>query len=251
VHRGGFFSPRALSVVPDSERMIRAVLDDNRFAPSAPVQRLGPRPESPGLHASGPSRCEPWPGGLFWGGPVAAVMRVGEWAPDRTRMQEPVPPSLPFWYLLFPQSRGLPAGFVPRPRLSCGPSCSDGLPSSESAAPRFSRPVPSRRCRGGVRAARADRVRTLVGREPASPDAACPVGGAVVGVMGPGRPDSDSEGRWVVHASSHPGPVDKASQRRVGDQGEIRRRETRVQRGVIVPLRFTLMVPCLVPGFPS
>ena len=43
--RGGCFGPRALHVVPDSERVLRAVLGDSRFAPSAPVQRPGPRPD--------------------------------------------------------------------------------------------------------------------------------------------------------------------------------------------------------------
>ncbi len=54
-HRGGCFSPRALHVVPDSERLLRAVLDDSRFAPSesAPVKRLGPRPVFARLQASG------------------------------------------------------------------------------------------------------------------------------------------------------------------------------------------------------
>jgi hypothetical protein len=126
-----------------------------------------------------------------------------------------VPPSLPFWYLLFPQGRELRAGFVPRPGLTCGASCLDGLPSSESVALSFTGPVSSRRSRSEVRAARADRVRALVGRRPASPGAACPIGGAVAGVTGPGRP----EGRWVVHASAYPGragPVGKASQREPG-----------------------------------
>ena len=41
---GGCFGPRALHVVPDSERVLRAVLGDSRFAPSAPVQRPGVLP---------------------------------------------------------------------------------------------------------------------------------------------------------------------------------------------------------------
>jgi hypothetical protein len=43
--RGGCFGPRALHVVPNSERVLRAVLGDGRFTPSAPVQRPGPRPD--------------------------------------------------------------------------------------------------------------------------------------------------------------------------------------------------------------
>ncbi len=89
---------------------------------------------------------------------------------------------------------------------------------------RISRPVPPRRRRGEVHAARADWVPALVGRGPASPDAACPIiGGAVVGVTSPGRP----KGRWAVHAAAHPSPL-RLSRR--GDRGEMRRREARVRR---------------------
>jgi hypothetical protein len=181
-----------------------------------PSSDRAPALTSPGLQVSGPSRCEPGPGGLFRGGPVAAVMRVEEFeTTDRARMREPVPPSLPDWHHLFPPGvldHGRRAGFVPRPGLTCRPSCSDARRASESVAPRFTGPVPPGRFRSEVQSTRADRVRAVVGRGPASPDAACLVGGAVVRVTCPGRP----KGRGVVHASAYPGPVGITSQRRPG-----------------------------------
>jgi hypothetical protein len=62
------------------------------------------------------------------GGPVAAVMRVVEWAPDQAWMWEPVPPSKPLRYLLFPPGAAGRAPACSRgPVLTCGPSCSGGL----------------------------------------------------------------------------------------------------------------------------
>jgi hypothetical protein len=76
-NRGGCFGPRASHVVPNSERMLRAVLGDSCTPLPRPSSDRAPALPSPGLQASGPSRCEPEFGGLFRGGPVAAVMRVG------------------------------------------------------------------------------------------------------------------------------------------------------------------------------
>jgi hypothetical protein len=81
-HRGGCFSSRALHVVPDSERVLRAVFDDSLVVDSplpSPSSDWAPALTSPGLQAYGLSRCDPGPGGLFRGGPITAVMRVGEW----------------------------------------------------------------------------------------------------------------------------------------------------------------------------
>ena len=178
-----------------------------------PSSDRAPALTSPGLQTSGPSRCEPGPGGLFRGGPVAAVMRVDEFgAADRARMWEPVPPSLPVWHHLFPLGPRAACRLCPVARIILRAVLLGRASASESAALRFTGPVPPGRCRSEVRVTRADRVRALVGRGPASPVAACPAGGAVVWVTGPGRP----KGRGVVHASAYPGPVDKASQRGPG-----------------------------------
>jgi hypothetical protein len=144
-------------------------------------------------------------------------------------------PPCPSCTTSFPQGRGRRAGFVPRPGFACGPSCSDAQQASESIAQRFTGPVPPCRCRADseVQSTRADRVRAVVGRGPASIDAACLVGGAAVGVTGPGRP----KGRGVVAESvrvSRSTPVPWTKPLR-GDQGEIRRREARVQREVKTP----------------
>jgi hypothetical protein len=169
-------------------------------------------------------------------------------------MWKPVPLSLRVWHLLFPLGRGLRAGFVPRP-VPCGPSCSDELPSSVSDAPRFTGPVPPCRCRGGVQAARADRVRALVGRRPAAA----------------GLPKRRLPGRWCSRqgdGSRSPQGVGVLCTRRHtpvpwtkplrGDQGEIRRREARVQRGVSIPRlgrpiqsRASLAEPARWSGRPS
>ncbi len=154
-----------------------------------------------------------------------------------------MPPSLPVWHHLFPLGRGLRTGFVPRPGLTCGPSCSDAHRAFESSAPRSTGPVPPGRCWAGVQSTRADRVQALVGRGPASPSAACLVGGAVVRVTGPAP-----RGRGVVHASAYPAPWTKPLR---GDQGEIRRREVRVQREVKTPAATPPWGVLLNPGLPS
>jgi hypothetical protein len=139
------------------------------------------------------------------------------------------------------------------PALSSGPDYLAGRPArtsfrrptqSESVAPRFTGSVPPCRCRGGVQATRADQVQALVGRGPASPNAACLVGGAVVRVTGPGRGVG-----LLSRCTCRRTPVPWTKPLR-GDQGEIRRREARVQRGVIIPLRLPLGASCSVPGFP-
>ena len=202
-----------MHVVPDSERVSRAVPGDSRFAPSAPVQRLGPRPDF--ARAAGIQ---------------AITVRTGARSPlqertrrcrdagsrarasDQARMREPVPPSLPIWHHLFPPGPRAARRLCPVPGLTCRPSCSDAPRASESVAPRFTGPVPPGRFRSGVQSTRADQVRAEVGRGPASPHAACLVGGAVVRVTSPGRP----RGRGDVHASAYPGPVGITSQRRPG-----------------------------------
>jgi hypothetical protein len=138
-----------------------AIVDSPLPRPSS--DRVSALP-SPGLQASGPSRCEPGPGGLFRGGPVAAVMRVDDFgAADRVLMWGPVPPSLPVWHLLFPPGPRAAHRLCPVTRFNLRAVLLGRASASESAAPRFTGPVPPGRCRPEVRLARADRVRALGG----------------------------------------------------------------------------------------
>jgi hypothetical protein len=149
---------------------IRAVLGDS-CRPFRARPATGPCAlTSPGLQASRPSRCEPGTGVLFRGGPVAAVMRVGEWAPDRARdvgtcASLQAPPAPPPSNLRPRAARRLaPAARINLQARLLGWSGATEVGLSESIAPRFSRPVPPRRCRCEVQAARADRVPASVGR---------------------------------------------------------------------------------------
>jgi hypothetical protein len=136
---------------------------------------------------------------LFMGGPVAAVMRVGEWAPDRARMWEHVPPTPPLSVLrpqaarrLAPAARfRLPRRDVPRllglpgARLESGrpsrlPRVSVGRSLRPGAGAGSRRPGPTGCLHWSGRGQAPGR--------PASPIAACPVGGAVDGVTSPGLP---------------------------------------------------------------
>jgi hypothetical protein len=176
-------------VVPDSERMLRAVLDDNRFAPSAPVQRPGPRPDfarAAGFRAitvrSGARR--PLQGRTRRG--RDAGRRLGPLiGPGCGNLCRPPCPSV---------TTSFHWAASCAPALSRGPDYLASRPARTRSG-RSSRPPlislgRSLRAEARVQSTRrrADRVRALVGRGPASPSAACLVGGEVVRVTGPGRP---------------------------------------------------------------
>ena len=124
-----------------------AIVDSPLPRPSS--DRVSALP-SPGLQASGPSRCEPGLGGLFRGEPVAAVMRVDNMgAADRVLMRGPVPPSLPVWHHLFPPGPRAARRLCPVTRINLRAVLLGRASASESAALRFTGPVTPDRCRSG------------------------------------------------------------------------------------------------------